>query len=289
MLDFAKGVVGICQLKGGVGASTLAASLAGCWARNGLKVTLVDLDDVNPHITEWAKVGPACRNATYEFLRSGEIKTENVEMLLSPVEGFDGKLSVVGQPCAYHESFHFKARVLRGAPTANEFMTSLLPLLAAQSDVVVLDFGRSWGMATFSALPFCQHVVLVTDDDPVSIDRSLDSLQRIKEDSDDPAEFDFSRWSILLNGYTKRLVTAEHVADEVKKTGLVPADAHLFVVPFSLRGRQWGALGRTFYDCAEPKVQQRLSEIASALIRFHTPTELKKQSFFQKCRALVRV
>lgn len=286
MLDFAKGVVGVCQLKGGVGASTMAAALASCWARNGLSVALVDLDDLNPQITEWAHVSASCRKASSEFLRRGSVPANRLSELLFPIDSYNGKLVVVGQPPAYNESFHFKANVIPGAPSSSDYMYSLLALLSAQFDVVVLDLARSWGMATFSTLPLCQHVVLVCDDDPVTVDRSLESLQRLKCESDDPAEFDFSRWSLLLNGYTGRLLSPQDVSSEVKTAGFLPKDANLFVIPFSERGRQWGAPGRSFYDCTEPPVQERLREIASTLVHFrYNAKRSRTPKFLRKWRS----
>ncbi|MBN8547778.1 MAG: ParA family protein [Deltaproteobacteria bacterium] len=285
MLDFAKGVIGICQLKGGVGASTMAAALASCWARHGLSVALVDLDDVNPQLSDWARVDTSCRKVTSEFLQMGEVPAQRLTEILFAVEGYNGKLFAVGQPNSYHESFHFKAKVIEGAASASEFIHSLVGQLSAQFDVVVLDLGRSWGLATFAALPLCQHVVLVTDDDPVSVDRSLEVLQRLKRESDEPSEFDFSRWSILLNGYTGRLISPQDIQSEVKRAGFLPANATLFVVPFSERGREWGSPGRSFYDCAEASVQDRLRGIASELMYFrYEPKQRGGAKFLKKWR-----
>lgn len=268
MLDFAKGVVGVCQLKGGVGATTMAAAMASCWARHGLRVALVDVDDLNPQLTEWANASSACRKVASECLRRGSVPADRLKELLFPIEGYDGKLVIAPQPNNYNESFHFKANVIAGAASSSDYMYSLLALLSAQFDVVVIDLARSWGIATFSTLPLCQHVLLVCDDDPVTVERSLECLQRLKKESEDPGEFDFSRWSLLLNGYTGRLISPQELDKEIKNAGFLPNDAHLYVIPFSERGRRWGPAGRTFYDCAEPAVQERLREITSALIHF---------------------
>jgi cellulose biosynthesis protein BcsQ len=263
-----RGVVMTAQLKGGVGASTVAAGLAGCWARHELSVVLVDLDDVNPQLTDWGRAGTAQRNLIAEFLRAGKVPSHRINELLTPVEGYENSLFVCGQPEHYGQSFHYKADVLPGAPSAASFIDSLLGLLSDQFDVVVIDSGRSWGIATFAALPYCQSVLLVTDDDGISLRRTLDNFCRMYRESDDPAEFDLAKWSILFNAYTGKLLQPADITSEVEDLDLFPESMNLFTIPFSEHGRQWGAPGETFYDLAEEPVKETMREIAFNLIPF---------------------
>lgn len=263
-----RGIVGVAQFKGGVGATTIAVGLAGCWARHDLSVVLIDFDDVNPQITDWGRIGVQQRIAVSEMLRDGELPKYRVNELVSPIEGYNGRLVVIGQPEDYREGFHFKADVLEGAPSSADFVRSLLTVLQDEFDVIVIDFGRSWGISTFAALPLCQHVILATDDDGFSVRRTLEGLRRLYRESDDPEEFDLSRWRIVLNAYTGKQLSPNDVADEIEALDIFPESTSLYTVPFSEHGRQWGASGASFYDAAEEPVKAILRELAFNLVPF---------------------
>ncbi len=263
-----RGIISFLQLKGGVGASTLAAAFASCWARHDLSVALVDLDDVNPQITDWARVGQSQRKAVTETLRAGEVPRHRINELLHPVEGYDSRLMVVPQPERYRESFHFKADVLEGAPSSFTYINSLMTTLREEFDVIVVDAGRSWGISTFALLPLSQHSMLVTDDDGLSIRRTFDNLKRFVSESDDPQEFELSRWSIMLNAYSGKLISPKDLAAELQELDLFPDTSVLYTVPFCERGRQWGSPGQSFYDLAEPAVQDALAQVAFNIVPF---------------------
>ena len=263
-----RGVVAVTQLKGGVGGSTIANGLAAAWARNGVSVALVDLDDTNPQTTDWARVGLSQRRLISECIKRGEVPAYKIREVLYPVDGFDERLWVFGQPEHYGESFHFKADVLDNAPSIAGFMSSLLEGLQAEFDVVVIDTGRSWGISTFASLPFCQKVLMVTDDDALSVRRSMENFGRIHRESDDPAELDVSKWSFVLNAFTARLLSEPDVRQEIKDADLFPDKFDLFVVPYSARGRDWCLTSMSFFDQAEQGIQSALCEMAFALVPF---------------------
>lgn len=281
-------VVGLAHLKGGVGTTTLTAAFASCWARNGLSVVAIDFDDVNPQLTAWARVGIVQRTVTAELLRQGEVPASRINEMLHPVEGFEGRFVVIGQPEAYNESFHFKANVLEGAPSASEFVQSLMPVLQSEFDVIVIDMARSWGVATFSALPLCDQVILVTDDDGMSVRRSLDAFARLRHESDDPEEFNLSRWSLILNGYTGRLISPKEIANEIQEMGLFSAEASLYTVPFSDTGRQWGAPGQSLYETADTRTRQIIRRIACNLVPFrYEPEQTFSSKLLKRFHSLV--
>jgi len=269
-----RAVVGVCQFKGGVGVTSLTAALASCWAQHGLKVAAIDFDDVNPHLTAWARVPIVQRSVTAEFLKMGQVPQSRLQELVAPVEGFGDRFVVVGQPEAYNEGFHFKANVLDNAPSSSEFVQNLILALAAEYDAIVIDLGRSWGVASFAALPLCKHVVLVTDDDGMSVSRSLDSLDRLRKESDDPQEFNLDRWSLVLNAFTGKLTTPTDIASEIREMDLFPAHASLFTIPFSEMGRQWGAPGQSLYESADDATRLAIRRMACNLVPFSFEPEL---------------
>lgn len=268
-----RGIIGVCQIKGGVGTTTLCAALAACWAKHGLSTAAVDFDDVSPQLTAWGRVGVAQRGVTSELLHNGEVPASRINELVNPVEGFEGRLVVVGQPDAYNESFHFKANVLEGAPSAGDFVRSLVENFKNEFDVIIFDLARSWGVGTFSALPLCTHVLLVTDDDGMSVRRTLDGLARLKRESDDDQEFNLSKWSLILNSYTGRLISPKDVVAEIQEMELFPPESNLWTVPFSESGRQWGAPGQSMYELCDQRTRDELRKIAHSLVPFRFERE----------------
>ncbi|MFN8390973.1 MAG: hypothetical protein U0136_11850 [Bdellovibrionota bacterium] len=263
-----QGVIAVVQFKGGVGGSTVAGGLAGCWARNNLRVALIDLDDVNPHLTDWARVGASQRRLIAETIREGKVAPYQLRELGFPVEGFDGRLVVFGQPEHYGESFHFKADVIENAPSIAGYVSSLIGALQGEFDVVVIDAGRSWGISTFAALPLCQRILTVIDDDQLSLRRTLDNFLRIYRESDDPAEFDLGKWSFVLNAFTERVLSLPDVVEELETLDVFPEKIDLRTLPYSDRGREWGLGSLCFYDLAEQGARNMLCDLAYSLVPF---------------------
>ncbi len=278
-----RGVLAVTHFKGGVGATTIAAGFASVWARHGMSVVLVDFDDVNPQLTAWGRVSGLKRELFGELLAEGFVPKTRVNELVHPVEGYDGKLTLVGQPEMYHTAFHLKADVIEGAPSSADFVESLIELLRDEFDLVIVDTGRSWGIATFALLPLVQQVLLVLDDDAMSVRRTLDCLKRLYAESEDVSEFNLGRWKVLLNGYTGKLLTPNDVGRELEDTALFPESSELFSLPFSEAGRQWGAPGRSFYDCADEGTKFMMRDIAFRLFPFKQAKA--PEGFFSKLRA----
>ncbi len=282
------GVIAVAQMKGGVGSSTLTASLAACWADHELSVCILDLDDINPHLTDWARVSVGKRSLVSELLRQGQVPVYRLSECMASVEGSERSISIIGQPANYHESFHFKADVLEGAPSSQAFIESVVPLLQDNFDIVLVDLGRSWGVSHFATLPLCQQVVLVVDDDALTLKRSIDSLRRLTRESDDANEFDFSKWRMVMNGYSSRLLEPSDVSDECDDSGLFPESMSLHTIQFSEKGRKWGAPGKTFYDLAEEHIRSGIKDLCQEIIPFKRG-ERKRASrgFFGKLKQAV--
>jgi MinD-like ATPase involved in chromosome partitioning or flagellar assembly len=258
-------IIGVTQLKGGVGGTSLTAALGVCWSMAGKTVALLDFDDVSPQLTEWAGIPHAQRILTGELLRSGEVTIDRLRDFVHPIEGFDGQLVAIGQPLQYSEAFHFRAYVMEGAPSASEFVTSVLSLLSTEYDVVLIDLGRSWGVSTFAALPWCEKVLFVMDDDGITVRRSLDSLSRLKQESGDPEEFNLNKWVVALNKVTGRRLSESDIAVAIEQAELLPKSTPIVTIPYTERGRQWGASGTSMYTLSEARVRAAFDNLAEIL------------------------
>lgn len=263
-----RGVVGVLHFKGGVGATSIAAACASCLSKNGLTTAILDFDDVNPEITQWARVGTAHREATGALLREGEVPQHRLNQLLYPIENGTKQLFAIGQPESYSQAFHFKSNVIDDAPPSSRFVNSLIESLKTEFDAIVIDLGRSWGLSTFAALPLCKTVLMVVDDDPKSFKRSLEVLRRIRSESDDPEEFDFSKWSLVLNAVTGYMVTPKMCKAEMKEVDLFSLNMDLHAIPYSAKGRSWGAPGQTLFELGESSVKTAIQTLSKSVIPF---------------------
>ena len=279
-----RGVVTLVQFKGGVGATTLAAGLAACWARHDVTTAIVDLDDLNPHLTDWSRVGIAPRKLAADFLRAGVVPQHRLNELAAPVAEYNGRLFIVPQPENYSEGFHFKADVLDNAPSSAEYLRSLISALQEEYEAVIIDAGRSWGVAGFAALPLSQHVILVVDSNWTTLRRSLDNFARLCRESDDTAEFDLTRWSVVLNGYADKQLSPHEVSQELEELDLFPETIDLFTIPFSQQGQHWGNAGETLYELADPRVKSIVEEIAFHCIPFRRQHETSEGVLYRKLK-----
>lgn len=263
-----RGVISVMQLKGGVGASTIAAALAACWARNDMSVALVDFDDLNPHLTSWANVPTPMRKATAAMLKSGDVPRYRTRELVHQHPSYGGQLGVVGQPESYSDAFHMKADVIEGAASSAVYVNSVLSALKDEFDVVVVDAGRSWGVGTFSLLPESERVVMIVDNDPLSLDRTLANFMRLYRESDDAAEFDLAKWSFVLNRFASTGVQLKDVVDAVENLELFPETVDLFPVPYVASAAHWSATDSTLFELADESAQGILRDLAYSLVPF---------------------
>ena len=235
-------------------------------------VSLVDLDDVSPLISDWSLASAQKRRAVSELLLEGEVPQNRVTEILSLVPGKE-RLFVVPQPIAYGESFHFKADVIEGAPSSAEFIPSMIGALENENDLVVLDLGNSWGISTFSALPLCKSILFIFDEDKTSMKRSFETLRRFYRESDDPAEFDFSKWSFVKNGSTNTLVSMEQAAEFLARSELRQDQFEMSEISFSLSARDWYLTAesdnpQSLYSLAEDKIRSEILALAQSIFPF---------------------
>ncbi len=287
------GTIGVIHTKGGVGNTSIAAALAQCWSEYGRSVSLVDLDDVSPLLSDWSLTTAAKRRVVSELLLEGAVLPNRTAELLFPIPGQE-QLYVVPQPISYGESFHFKADVIEGAPSSANFVPSLIHALEEETDLVVLDLGNSWGVSVFSALPLCKSILFVFDEDKTSLKRSLETLRRFYRESDDPTEFDFSRWRFVKNGSTNTVVSMAQAAEFLARAELRQEPFQLSEISFSLPGRDWylsaeSGKPKTLYSFAEEQVRSEIRNLAQSIFPFQyeDPAPTKKIGVRQKLKLLL--
>jgi hypothetical protein len=233
---------------------------------HGLAVALVELDDVNPQLTEWAAVPQAQRQLISELLRHGAVPYYRLPEIVTPVRGHGDSFVVVGLPEFYQESFHYKADILENAASGAEFVRSLLHALRHQYDVVVVDAGRSWGTAAFSALTFSQHVAFVTSTERTASFRSLKNLYRFYRESEDVAEFDFAKWQIVANRPAPG--SGADIHEVLHQFDFLPPGLAVTEIDYSERARDWSRVQHGFYSSAGHTVRETINRFAFSLVPF---------------------
>jgi MinD-like ATPase involved in chromosome partitioning or flagellar assembly len=279
-----QGLFSFIQLKGGVGSSTLVTSFASSWAYHGYSVAILDLDDINPTITRWSQVKPEARHLMGEFIKAGKIPENRLAEICTAVAGYEGSLTVIGQPLLYRESFHLKAEILENAPSAVEFIEESLPHLLKAGDILLVDTGRSWGVSTFKFLSASEKIILVIDDDSSSMIATAENLHRLFRESDDTSEFQFAKWSIIINASGEGNLQEAEVRRRFEEIDLAFEGMPIFFIPSSEKGRNWTlSPAKTLYDLTTTEVREGFDQVASKLLPFHhaaAPTK-QKENFFQ--------
>ncbi len=223
----ARKVIGIAQFAGGVGATTLAIELGKQIAGAGNNTTVVDLDDVTSYLSVLAKAAPRYRAAVSDALMQGSVSDTTLSDLLAP---FSERLTVVPQPESYAEAFHFKANVLENAPVSSAMVNSLLSSLRAKDHTVILDLAKSWGLATFAALPRCGQILFVISAESTDrVKTSIECLRRLKKESDAGDEFDTMKWSIVVTRADP--AQASEIRKIINAAEMFPESVHVNFLP----------------------------------------------------------
>jgi cellulose biosynthesis protein BcsQ len=275
-------VIGVTQCKGGVGATTVATSLGVSLARSGKSVVLIDLDDLSPQLTMWARVPVTHRVAVGRLIRSGGLDVGALRDFIFPVPGFDSRLVVVGQPALYGEGFHLRAPVIEGAPNPADFISQLLTVLSQEYEVVLIDMSKSWGISSFAALRWCDRVLSVMNDDGLAVHMTCAVLKRMSSESGDLEEFNFSKWSGVLNMQSGNRLTESDVVQAFQEYEIVGEPLRCHAISHCDGGRLWGKQGESLYDLATPRVRTQVERLAGWLLDVSgvdgTPVAWKQES-----------
>jgi hypothetical protein len=179
----------------------------------------------------------------------------------------------MGQPESYGDSFHFKANAISDAPSVGNFVQSLIEELRAEFDVVALDLGRSWGLGSLAALPLCNKILLVMDDDPIGKSQTLKTCERLVHQAKTESQLGIKNWNVVLNAHTGSLLSPKELQQSLEKIDIFPPNRGFFVVSYTGSGRYWGAPGTTLFEIGGRKTKNELTVMASQLAPFIRPSQ----------------
>lgn len=258
-------VLTVAHSKGGVGASSFAVSCADAISRFGKSVVLVDLALASPDITRWASYDLLQQSALKKFFLNTENSAVQIREIVKASPSSNLNLSVVGQLESYVLSFKMHVDVPDNAVSTFDSIERLLEKLTEDFEFVVLDIGNSWGVSALSALALSTQVCFVTEGTKQNMIRSLENVKRLSAESEDPSEFDFRKWSIIVNG-TESMKRARQIYQDCEEscplsTVVSSSSIPVWGMPISARGADWSISSYTLYAAGDRDYVSSIDEI----------------------------
>lgn len=161
-------IVSFYNAKGGVGKTTTAVNVSAAWARNGLRVLLVDLDG-QASATRAAGVNlPENAVTIYESLTTG--------VLPSIFSGASGVHLVPSSDFMYSLD-----RDLSAVPDGGKRLQKLLDYYRTYYDYIVCDCPPAMGIASSSALYASDYIILVCNMSLMTVSTMVDIKKLIEQ------------------------------------------------------------------------------------------------------------
>ncbi|HMO18268.1 MAG TPA: AAA family ATPase [Oligoflexia bacterium] len=269
-------VVTVVQTRGGVGASSTAVSLGYSASRKRISTAIVDLGVVSADISRWAGVGISNQAALRQLYEKGQASLSSLKEILVAAPGGQGNLFVIGEFENYLDAYRYYLHGMTSDSPDSEIFDKLIDILATEFELVILDIGGDWGIAALSALALSTHVLLVVDASGYGLKRSFETIRRMSIESDDPFEFDFRKWSVVLNNSVDsessfsifqkisedivlpNLVSDNSLHQDVPVAGI---SSRVFPVFGSKKGKDWFSGSKTLYELSEESYQKSIDSI----------------------------
>jgi MinD-like ATPase involved in chromosome partitioning or flagellar assembly len=136
---------------------------------------------------------------------------------------------------------------------------ALISLLSDEFDFVLIDLGATWGVSTLSALSLSSSVFFLVEGTRQNMIGSFANLARISAESDDPSEFDYRKWTVLVNCLDTQN-EANSLYNSIDNT-IFGKSVSLFNIPLSSKGSDWCVSGYTLYGHGSKAYIQSIDEI----------------------------
>lgn len=247
-------VVAITHAKGGVGATSIAASLAEVCSVYNRRTMLWDMDVETRDLSRSLTVSGAEAKVVSAWVNgSREISRDSLKDALIPISS---DVSVLMPPDRMAESMDLVCHT-DGMGIAQR----VLELSRVLFDVVIIDTGGRMGPATGAILRLADEVVIVIDDTILgltAVDLYLTFVKTLVGSVD--------RIAFLVNAYSGTFLGVPQIAAELEPAHqLGDAPWRLPLVPNDIKGGQWPGSGRTLYSLGQRQTRLVLEKIAREL------------------------
>jgi cellulose biosynthesis protein BcsQ len=255
-------VISVTHSRGGVGATSFAVSAADAISRHGKSVVLVDLAVVNPDITRWSSYGILQQTALRKFFIDGQKSGVHVNEMVKSSPFSNLNLSVVGLMESFLMSFKMHVDSPESAASTFEYIERLITVLADEFEFIVADLGNIWGVSALSALSMSTNVFLVTEGTRQSMSRSFENIRRISDESEDPTEFDYRKWTLAVNGSDSGR-HASSLYQECEDSVFFSSTPQIWSMPISGKGSDWCTAGYSLYAAGDKNYVGSIDEIVN--------------------------
>lgn len=221
--------------KGGLGATTIAASIAEAAAIGGKRTALVDLDVNTQDLARFLLVQPYVNENLNELLRAERpVVRETVEQCASPVWGEKDNFWLVSAPSDHLGFSDATSKEIRN-------FLSFLEILNTNFEVVVIDLADMRSALRGALLRVADKIAFVVGNDAASIYPSVYSINKLLTlgvNRDD--------LKIIDNSNMNRSLPAAFLREEIlRATKLASSNWMNVVVPYCRAGARWPASGGT--------------------------------------------
>ncbi|MDR2338472.1 MAG: AAA family ATPase [Deltaproteobacteria bacterium] len=263
-------LINVLGAKGGVGVSTITASLAHAFSAYGKRAIIVDL---SPTGSLLHYIGSDKSNSLeYTTLLKENTLPDHIaleHLLVTAPNGITGLLSPLG-------GTDVRELWLRDTQRF-EITLALIETLKKRFDMVLIDSNNSEGILNFALQSRANINLLITSTDPASIHQLNQTLSNLFES---PGEFEVK---VLINNINKSDLNKEDVLDFLWANPNYHEEIFSYPeIPFDLKGTKWIGSGNTFYTECNSKTRSCLELIAYSLLvncgLVHEPTEDLAQS-----------
>lgn len=258
-------VVSLVNTKGGVGTSTIAMSLANYYNNNSISTLLIDLNISNRDLTIFCKYSIEGQSSLSKALKLYE---PDEKTILSCVEKLNinsyKNISILGLPEQFTESYQLYTNQMISAEENINWLENAISKLTADYDVILIDVGNHWGPSALSSLALSTHICLITEEDEWCIKRTFSMMHKLSSESEDPGEFDFRKWKVVVNGI-RSVNTATELVNKYNKDPLLIQHPQIFGIPWTKKCIDWYLGESSSYDLGEPLYKESIESLGKKI------------------------
>lgn len=261
-------IISLVNFKGGVGTTTTAASLAAFYEQHGISCLLIDLNYANRDLSIFNKYSIEGQSALALALKSPYPEMKELRPCIEKFRQSQiSSSSIIGAPESFLDSFQLFSNRLPINEINPGWLESTISKLAEDFEALILDLGNHWGVSTLASLALSTHIGLITEENEWSIKRTFSMLNILSNESEDPGEFDFRKWQIIINGARSPNSASDLVTKYNNETQLIKNSIALSL-PWSKKCADWFICNKTAYELAEPAYKDAIELLARGIRPF---------------------